>query len=79
MFVTKVPIENKKNVEIKCREIREVDETFRFNFKEKSYGWLLIVSSRTKDQAFQRGEWLINKCDPIKAQDTYYWVHEVGK
>ncbi len=76
MYYTVVPIENDGKVRRKCQEIQEEDETFRFKIDKKGYGSYLKVESKTYDQAQQRGQWLLNKCDYIKEQDTYYWVED---
>lgn len=76
MFLTKIPLESKDEVVEIMEDISDKDDSFGFKIEEKTYGHLLIVYSVDKDQAHQRGKWLLEDCEPIRRQNTYYWVRE---
>jgi len=47
-----------------CSDIQEKDSTFKFlvlNCVNKKFKYRLVVESQSRDQAFQRGHWLIKK------------------
>lgn len=66
-----------------CEDIRAKDSSFKYRIYEsyiKGADYMLVISSSSKDQAFQRGEWFLrilddeDKSNIKKFDGKYYWV-----
>lgn len=78
MFETCIALKSKEDFEKMrqvCLDIAKKDETFKFSFSlgtKQGIERVLRVQSDTKNQAHQRGTWLVKKTIP----GLLYWVKE---
>lgn len=76
-----VSIEKLERVASILEDIFLKDPTFSFNITTptgdllKKYKKLIIIESDNKNQAFQRGEWIIKKLSDLGV-DKFYWIKE---
>ena len=71
--------EDREHVLSLCSEIQQEDPTFVWRLQKPygklagQYGYILSITSETKDQAHRRGTWLINN---LNISNLLYWVKE---
>jgi len=61
-----------------CEDIFEKDKTFKFKIFKKE-NWVLVIESKTRDEAFKRGMWFLKKAlkgkeDKIIKVGKWYFV-----
>lgn len=59
----------------KCSDIKRGDPTFLYSLKDRGEGWImLVIFSQSKNVAYKRGSWLVNKMDELKEHRKKYSV-----
>lgn len=76
MFETIINIKGASPIEVDstCSKIAEKDKTFIYTIFSKGGKRYLVVESQTRDQAYKRGIWLVNRIDCLKKYNCGFEV-----
>ena len=79
-YLTVIGIKNEEDLEEVvnvCSDIAKIDKSFRYGLypsKFSKYKKVLIIFSKTRDDAFKRGVWFSSKVKLPSGEKLLFWV-----